>query len=221
MLSDLESKMGPSHLVTLLLRTQLEEAWRPPVRSETSCSNHCITLRREQESELTDLSAQVAADLPVAAATPVSSEEGRKTTTEALDALSKGEGQLQEHMRGALVPRRRRPPAPAAASTMDTDLDEVVRKRKDTLDGLLSNFEFEGETEEVKRGEAAAARGVQENAAGMTALGNSKRRTSRVAADSRRGSRKLPLTWSSSKNTYGRHRGYMNSGLEFARKGGM
>ena len=33
---------------------------------------------------------------------------------------------------------------------MDTDLDEVVRKRKDTLDGLLSKLEFAGETEEVK-----------------------------------------------------------------------
>ena len=33
---------------------------------------------------------------------------------------------------------------------MDTDFDEVVRKRKDTLDGLLSKFELEGGTEEVK-----------------------------------------------------------------------
>ena len=30
---------------------------------------------------------------------------------------------------------------------MDTDFD--VRERKDMLDGLLSKFEFEGETEEV------------------------------------------------------------------------
>ena len=44
----------------------------------------------------------------------------------------------------------RQPTAVPAASGMDTDLDEVVRKRKDTLDGLLSTFEFEGETEEVK-----------------------------------------------------------------------
>ena len=44
------------------------------------------------------------------------------------------------------------PPALAlvAALLVDIDLDEVVRKRKDTLDGPLSKFEFEGETEEVK-----------------------------------------------------------------------
>ena len=47
--------------------------------------------------------------------------------------------------------------APAAASAMDTDLDEVVRKRKDTLDGLLSKFEFEGETVEVKLSAEEAA----------------------------------------------------------------
>ena len=67
MLSDLESKMGLSHPATILLRNQLEEAkkerdgaepllekiqcsekaaqnrelWRPPLRSETSCSNDC------------------------------------------------------------------------------------------------------------------------------------------------------------------------------------
>ena len=41
-------------------------------------------------------------------------------------------------------------PAPAAASAMDTDFNEVVRKQKDTVDGLLSKFEFEGETEEKR-----------------------------------------------------------------------
>ena len=38
-------------------------------------------------------------------------------------------------------------PDPAA---MDTDFNEVGRTQKDTLDGLLSKFEFEGDTEEVK-----------------------------------------------------------------------
>ena len=105
-----------------------------------------------------DLRAQVAADMPLAVATPVRSEEGRKTIMDALGALSKGEEQPQEHIRGALAELRQwvattaTPPAPAlaAASAVDTDLDEVVRKRKDTLDGLLSESEFEGETEDVK-----------------------------------------------------------------------
>ena len=81
--------------------------------------------------------------------TPVRSEEGRKTIIEALDALSKGEEQIQEHMRGALAELRQwvattatlRVPAPAAASAMTLI--------STTLDGLLSKFEFEG-TEEVK-----------------------------------------------------------------------
>ena len=47
-----------------------------------------LTLRREQEAEFVDLRAQVAG--------------GRgKTIIEALDALSKGEGQFQEHTRCA------------------------------------------------------------------------------------------------------------------------
>ena len=61
-------------------------------------------------------------------------------------------------MRGALAELRQwvattatpPSPAPATASATDTDLDEVVRKRKDTPDGLLPKFEFEGDTEEVK-----------------------------------------------------------------------
>ena len=105
-----------------------------------------------------DIRAQVAADLPLAAGTPVRSEEGRKTIMEALDAHSTGEEQLQKQMRGALAELRQwvattatRPaPAPAAASAMDNDLDEVVRIRKDTLDGLFSKIEFEGEIEKVK-----------------------------------------------------------------------
>ena len=44
-----------------------------------------------------DLRTQVAADLPLAAATPVRSEGGGKTIMEALDALSRGDQQqLQE-----------------------------------------------------------------------------------------------------------------------------
>ena len=40
--------------------------------------------------------------------------------------------------------------SPGSCSGTDTDFDEVLRKRKDTLDGLLSKFEFDGETKEVK-----------------------------------------------------------------------
>ena len=86
--------------------------------------HEALTLRREQEAELMNLLAQVAADLPLAASTPVRSQKRRKTIMEALGALSKGEVQLQKHMRGALA--------------MDTDFDEVARKRKDTLDASLS-----------------------------------------------------------------------------------
>ena len=67
------------------------DLWRPLLRSETAAHDklhEALTLRREQEAELMDLCAQVAADLPLAAATPVRSEEGRKTIMEALDALS-------------------------------------------------------------------------------------------------------------------------------------
>ena len=41
-------------------------------------------------------------------------------------------------------------PAPVADMEMDTGGDEVQRKRKDTFDGLLSTFEFDGDTEQVK-----------------------------------------------------------------------
>ena len=37
-----------------------------------------------------------------------------------------------------------------SASATDTDGDEVQRKEKDTFDDLLSKFEFDGETGEVK-----------------------------------------------------------------------
>ena len=55
--------------------------------------------------------------------------------------------ELRKRVTTAAVPQAA---APAAASAMDTDCDEVHRKRKDTLDGLLSKFELDGETEEVK-----------------------------------------------------------------------
>ena len=79
------------------------------------------SLRREQEAELMDLRGQVAADLPLAAATPVRSEEGRKTIMEALDALSRGnQQQLQEPMRVSLAEVRQwvatttTPPSPSS-----------------------------------------------------------------------------------------------------------
>ena len=71
-----------------------------------------------------------------------------------------------------------RAPALAAASTVDTDLDQVVRKRKDTLDGPLSKFDFEGETEEVKltaMDKLLLREACDENEAGSTALGSSRR----------------------------------------------
>ena len=146
--------------------------WRPRPRSATSCSAHCkrsrttctrLSLRREQEAELMDLRSQVAADLLLAAATPVRPEEERETIMKAPDVLSRGAQQLQEPMRAA--------PSPTA------------RPRKSSSRPKRST-------------------------------------SSRAAVDSRRGSRKLPLA-SSSKNTNGRHRGYLSSGHEFARKGGM
>ena len=92
---------------------------------------------------------------------------------DALDVLSRGDPQqLQEPMLAALAELRKwmvtaTPPAPAA-TTMDTDGDEVQRKRKDTIDGPLSKFDFDGETEKGK------THGGGENEAGVTALGTSK-----------------------------------------------
>ena len=92
------------------------------------------------------LRAQVAADLPLAVTVAVRSEAGRKTIMEALDALPRGEGQLQAHMRDALAELGQWVTTTATLPLpMDTDLE-----RKDTLDGLLSKFEFEGEAEEAK-----------------------------------------------------------------------
>ena len=98
-----------------------------------------------------------------------------------------------------------------------TDSDDVQRKRNDTRDGLLSKSDFGGETEEVQHTAEAKLpprEKVQENEAGVTAPGTSKRQASRVAVDSRRGWGKQPLIWFSSKSINGRHCGYLNSGHE-------
>ena len=77
------------------------------------------------------------------------SEEGRKTIMEALPVLSRRDPQqLQERTElRQWVATTATPPAPALAeaSAVDTHFDEVLRKRRDTLDGLLAKFEFNGE----------------------------------------------------------------------------
>ena len=174
MLADLESKMGPSHPASILLRTQLQEAKKErhgaePLLEKIQAAekrlkarqkaveastakreqlqhslqaaqdelHEALTLRRDQEAEIMDPSAQVAADLPLAAATRcVLRKDARRSW------LSKGDQQpLEEHMRVALVELRQwvattatpPAPAPATASVMDTDFDEKVRKRRGTL----------------------------------------------------------------------------------------
>ena len=69
----------------------------------------------------------------------------------ALGVLTRGDPlQLQEPTRAVLELRQwvattATPPAPAADIDLDTGDDDVQRKRKDTLDGLLSGFEFDSE----------------------------------------------------------------------------
>ena len=78
-----------------------------------------------------DLRSQVAADLPLASASPVRSDEGRMSIMEALDVLSSGEPQQPTH--AALAELRQwvattaTPPAPTpvAASVMDTDFEAL------------------------------------------------------------------------------------------------
>ena len=96
------------HLKTRQKAAQASAAKRDQLQHSLQAAqeklHEALTLRRKQEGELIDPRAQVAADLLLAAATLVRSEDGRKTTMDALDALSKGDQQqLQEHMRIALA----------------------------------------------------------------------------------------------------------------------
>ena len=93
----------------------------------------------------------------MASASPVRSEKRRKTIMDALVCTHKRRLSATPgaHARGitklrqCVWPPMATPLARAPATDMETDSGDVQRQRKDMLGGLLSKFEFDGETKEV------------------------------------------------------------------------
>ena len=176
-----------------------------------------------------DLRVQVAPDLPLAAATPVRSEEGPRRlwklwlrSEKTINSNFWSTCALRWRSSGSWWPRRRRSQPRLVQrhrqwTLISTRWSGSGRRRSTTY----SKFEFEGESGEVKLSAKEKLLLREARKKKKLVWPWQYEQTARVAADFRRGSRKLPLTWSSSKNTDGRHRGHLSSGHEFVRTGGM
>ena len=170
MLTDLESKMGTSHPPSLRQRDgakpllgKIQAAEKKSLRTrqkavEASTTkrdqlqlslqavpdklHEAPTQRREQEAELLDLRSQ---ERPRRCAPRRGAKRSWKRWLYSRDAIL---GNFRSaRSSGSGVATTATPPAPALAeaSAVDTHFDEVLRKRRDTLDGLLAKFEFNGE----------------------------------------------------------------------------